>query len=620
MKLKFRQGIIRCRIDNLTHQPDFLQYNSQSQCVNINIFNQVDLAVAFAHGTSDYLLEERLFRNNAWGTFQWQPHWGPEPGSYIYYLYWNVHLATGEVTRFYTPKVPSYGPTAPAYPQYDEHWFDTTTGYMNNWNGSDWVSVIRVFAGTYNPVTHAVTHFPLGSHVGITYPYTLTAEVNAGYILYGMDQKGIRNAGGGFLTSESPVMMNMGAYTSPIKLESASTLSIAAEPIPEYWLIRSSGDNQVSLASNDFPHRAAIGLAETSAITGQEIKFISSGIVYYDGWSWDISNPDNLDLYCGQNGELTQGIPPDGDIVQRIGTILSKTSISLNIDVYSKNSGGSGSGGGAGGSDISFPVVQVNHGFSVGNAIYFDGFMWKLAKSDSPFTLGLVLVKNIIDANNFIGVQAGIITGLTNLVPGDYYFVSDVNAGALTNVEPTDINSYSNPLLQALTTSTGLVLPFRPSQMMSVMTGPTGPTGPGGGGGGGGVPFVFTQSTPLDTWNINHARGSSDYVVSVFNASGSYVIPESIVTVDDDNITITFVHPQDGKAVLAFSSSNNSGYTFNQVVAANVWTITHNLGYYPSVTIVDTLGNVVETNIQYISNMVVEVTFDTAFAGTAYLR
>lgn len=541
MKLKFRQGIVRCRIDTLTHQPDFLQYNSQSQCVNINIFNQVDLAVTFAHGTSDYLLEERLFRNNAWGTFQWQPHWGPEPLSYIYYLYWNIHLATGEVTRSYTPKIPSYGPTEPSYPQYDDHWFDTTDGYMKNYNGSDWVNVIRVFAGTYDPVTHAVTHYPLGSHVNIKFPYTLMAEVSAGYILYGMDQKGIRNAGGGFLTSESPVMMNMGAYTSPIKIESASTLSIAAEPIPEYWLICSTGDNQVSLASNDYPHKSAIGLAENSAITGQEIKFISSGIVYYDGWSWDTSDPENLDLYCGLNGLLTQGIPPSGNIVQRIGTILSKTSISLNIDVYSVGTGSGTSTSTASGLDISFPVVQVNHGFSVGHAIYFDGVIWRLAKSDSPFTLGLILVKTVIDANNFIGIQAGVVTGMTGLVPGDYYFVSDTNAGSLTNVEPTDPNSFSNPIFQALTATTGLVVPFRPSQLET-------------GGGGFGVGYVYTNGAASATWNIAHNLNSTDYVITVFNSLGKVIIPEEIETIDANNVTITFAGAEDGKAVLSFTA------------------------------------------------------------------
>lgn len=551
MKLKFRQGIIRCRIDTLTHQPDFLQYNSQSQCVNINIWNQVDLAVAFAHGTSDYMLEERLFRNNAWGTFQWQPHWGPEPLDYIYYLYWNIHLATGEVTRFYTPRIPSYGPTPPNYPTYDEHWFDTTTGYMKNWNGGDWVNVIRVFAGTFNPFTHAITHYQLGSQVGITYPYSLTSEASTGFILYGMDQKGIRNAAGGFLTSETPVLMNMGAYTSPIKIESASTLSIAAEPIPQYWLIRSSGDNTVSLASNDYPHKSAIGLSETSAITGQEIKFISNGIIFYDGWLWDTSNEDNLDLYCGLNGELIQGIPPNGNIIQRIGTILSKTSISLNIDVYTTGNSSSPTGPSASGLDISFPVQQMGHGFSVGHAIYFDGTIWRLAKADSPFTLGLVLVKTVIDASNFIAVQAGLITGLTGLIPGDYYFVSDTNAGYLTNVEPSDPYSYSNPLLQALTSSTGLVVPFRPSQMNMASIGPTGPTGPGGGGGG--PSYVHTQVIASDTWNIAHLQNSTDYVITVFNALGRVIIPENIDTVDVNNVIITLGDAETGKAVLSFT-------------------------------------------------------------------
>lgn len=54
--------------------------------------------------------------------------------------------------------------------------------------------------------------------------------------------------------------------------------------------------------------------------------------------------------------------------------------------------------------------------------------------------------------------------------------------------------------------------------------------------------------------------------------------------------------------------------------AASVWTITHNLGKYPSVTIVDTSSVIVVGEIDYLSTNQVQVTFSRPFAGCAFLN
>ena len=54
--------------------------------------------------------------------------------------------------------------------------------------------------------------------------------------------------------------------------------------------------------------------------------------------------------------------------------------------------------------------------------------------------------------------------------------------------------------------------------------------------------------------------------------------------------------------------------------AASVWTITHNLGEYPSVTIADLNNNVVIGDIDYLSTNQVRVSFSNAFAGCAFLN
>lgn len=64
----------------------------------------------------------------------------------------------------------------------------------------------------------------------------------------------------------------------------------------------------------------------------------------------------------------------------------------------------------------------------------------------------------------------------------------------------------------------------------------------------------------------------------------------------------------------------NLWYIHEQGVASAVWHIEHNLDRYPSVTIVDSAENVVVGYITYIDKNNVEVNFNGAFKGKAYLN
>jgi hypothetical protein len=60
-------------------------------------------------------------------------------------------------------------------------------------------------------------------------------------------------------------------------------------------------------------------------------------------------------------------------------------------------------------------------------------------------------------------------------------------------------------------------------------------------------------------------------------------------------------------------------YHHTQGVASAVWTITHNLGWQPNVTVQDSGGSVVEGEISYTSTTALTITFSGAFSGNAYL-
>lgn len=61
-------------------------------------------------------------------------------------------------------------------------------------------------------------------------------------------------------------------------------------------------------------------------------------------------------------------------------------------------------------------------------------------------------------------------------------------------------------------------------------------------------------------------------------------------------------------------------FIFEQGVASSVWEIEHNLGKYPSVSIVDTAGNEIIASVKYPDENNVIITMTSEFKGKAYLN
>lgn len=67
-------------------------------------------------------------------------------------------------------------------------------------------------------------------------------------------------------------------------------------------------------------------------------------------------------------------------------------------------------------------------------------------------------------------------------------------------------------------------------------------------------------------------------------------------------------------------TADQETYIFNQVGPAAIWTITHNLGRYPSVTVVDTGDSEVIPDLMYASANELTLHFAAATSGKAYLN
>lgn len=78
------------------------------------------------------------------------------------------------------------------------------------------------------------------------------------------------------------------------------------------------------------------------------------------------------------------------------------------------------------------------------------------------------------------------------------------------------------------------------------------------------------------------------------------------IDVDNENYTI---------------SATKKTYVHEQALASAIWEIQHNLDRYPSVTVIDSAGDVVFCNVKYIDSNNIMLNFNNAeFTGKAYLN
>ena len=75
-----------------------------------------------------------------------------------------------------------------------------------------------------------------------------------------------------------------------------------------------------------------------------------------------------------------------------------------------------------------------------------------------------------------------------------------------------------------------------------------------------------------------------------------------------------------GFAIYPESEPADKNYVFIQSTPSTTWNVTHNLGKFPSVSVVDSDNTVVYGDIDYIDNNSLTVSFSVAFDGKAYIN
>lgn len=109
-------------------------------------------------------------------------------------------------------------------------------------------------------------------------------------------------------------------------------------------------------------------------------------------------------------------------------------------------------------------VTQTLHGFSIGDVLRWDSgtSSYIKAKADNGANAEVAgIVAFIDDVNTFKLANCGRISGLSGLVSGSLYYLSDVTAGLLTTSEPVIVGRVSKPLLVAISATEGYFFNYR---------------------------------------------------------------------------------------------------------------------------------------------------------------
>jgi hypothetical protein len=118
--------------------------------------------------------------------------------------------------------------------------------------------------------------------------------------------------------------------------------------------------------------------------------------------------------------------------------------------------------------------------------------------------------------------------------------------------------------------------------------------------------------------NVSAVTAPTTKVLEVHDpgvAGPANVLAVGTVTVGSAAVNITGTAPSQ---TLNFVLPAGASYIHNQSTSAATWTISHNLGFFPSVSVVDNGGNMVIGDVLYITENQVSISFSASFGGKAY--
>ena len=136
--------------------------------------------------------------------------------------------------------------------------------------------------------------------------------------------------------------------------------------------------------------------------------------------------------------------------------------------------------------------------------------------------------------------------------------------------------------------------------------------------------ITITQSDWVpDGDRYKYTYSGSYGIIDLFEGSiSSKSKIEYDTTIEGSTTYIYSLVPIDGYALAASIDNEDisSVYIYEQVTPSDTWVINHGLNTRPSITVVDSAGDVVVGSETYNDNYTVTIKFSSAFSGEAYLN
>jgi len=108
----------------------------------------------------------------------------------------------------------------------------------------------------------------------------------------------------------------------------------------------------------------------------------------------------------------------------------------------------------------------------------------------------------------------------------------------------------------------------------------------------------------------------SDSQLSQIAEAFNKTVVDITVTADNENRTIILTY----RDTLSIQETYKFSHIHTQTVSSSIWSITHNLNKYPSVSVVDSSNEEVIGEVQHINPNSLTVKFSAPFSGKAFLN
>jgi len=115
----------------------------------------------------------------------------------------------------------------------------------------------------------------------------------------------------------------------------------------------------------------------------------------------------------------------------------------------------------------------------------------------------------------------------------------------------------------------------------------------------------------------NNISAFGHYTIDSYTANGAFYTLNLTSLTGNGNLTANLFYDF---AVFTLSAQGVPTFIFTQGVPDTVWDIEHNLGKFPSVSVVNNNDVVINGEVTYIDNNNIQLNFSAAFTGSAYLN